>query len=123
MAGRQFDTGATRDGDETKIDFEGFLSPDVIECYGDYMHRNRFRLDGTVRDSDNWQLGIPIPAYMKSLWRHFFAVWKHHRGNQLPSRDELCAVIFNASGMLHEVIKAGGVNTKSSQQTHGDETL
>ena len=105
MAGREFDTGATRDVDTDKLDFEGFLSPLVIERYAEYMHKNRFRVDGTIRDSDNWQLGIPVSAYMKSLWRHFFSVWKSWRSGPELSEEDLCAVIFNASGMLHETIK------------------
>lgn len=108
MAGREFSTGATRDTDHEKIDFEGFLSPLVIEAYGDYMHRNRFLPDGSVRASNNWQLGIPTTAYMKSLWRHFFSVWMAHFKRQPLPKQELCAVIFNASGLLHETLKAEG---------------
>jgi hypothetical protein len=110
----QFETGATRNRDENKFDYEGFLSPRVIERYGEYMNSHRLQKDGTRRDSDNWQLGIPIPRYMKSLWRHFFDVWKLHRGLTASDPDSgkavdletaLCGVIFNASGMLHETIK------------------
>lgn len=114
---RQFGTGATRDLDANKLDFEGFLSPLVLERYAEHMHKARRMPDGSMRDSDNWQLGIPIGVYMKSLYRHFFSVWKLHRG--LPVTEEvrgeaivkdleteLCAVLFNTSGMLHEVLKA-----------------
>jgi hypothetical protein len=114
---RQFGTGATRDLDANKLDFEGFLSPLVLERYAEHMHKARKMPDGSMRESDNWQLGIPVVAYMKSLFRHFFSVWKLHRG--LPVSEvvrgetihkdletELCAVLFNASGMLHEVLKA-----------------
>lgn len=62
---RHFPTGATRNLDDDKIDFEGFLSPLVIERYGQYMHRHRVQADGILRDSDNWQRGIPLSAYMK----------------------------------------------------------
>lgn len=105
MAGRTFDTGATRDASVEKLDFEGFLSPAVLQRYAEYMHKNRFREDGTVRDSDNWQLGIPIAEYLKSLWRHFFSVWYGLRRNGDVREDDLCAVLFNASGMLHEALK------------------
>jgi hypothetical protein len=44
---------------------------------------------------------------MKSGWRHFFDWWKEHRG--LRSRDgiedAICALIFNAEGYLHELLK------------------
>ncbi len=106
MAGRTFDTGATRDVAENKFDYEGFLSPLVLERYAEYMHKNRHREDGTLRDSDNWQLGIPFSAYMKSKWRHFMAVWKYYRTDRLQdAEEELCAELFNTSGMLHEILK------------------
>lgn len=101
---RQFETGATRDSDENKLDFEGFLSPLVIERYAEYMHSHRIQADGKLRDSDNWQLGITISAYMKSMWRHFFAVWKGHRTSEIPE-EELCALLFNVNGLLLEVLK------------------
>lgn len=101
---RKFDTGATRDSDDEKLDFEGFLSPLAIERYGEYMHSHRLQPDGQLRASDNWQKGIPVDAYVKSLWRHFFSVWKGHRKGDIPE-EELCALIFNAMGILHEKLK------------------
>jgi hypothetical protein len=106
---RQFDTGATRDVDTTKPDYEGFLSPLVIQRFGQYMHKHRQQQDGSLRDSDNWQRGIPRDAYMKSGWRHFFDWWALHRGhpaNETDIEEALCALLFNAQGYLHEAIKA-----------------
>lgn len=104
---RHFDTGATRDDDTGKPDYEGFLAPLVIKRYGEYMMKHQVQADGELRSSDNWQNGIPKDAYMKSAWRHFLDWWMVHRG--LPSRegleDALCAVIFNASGYLYEVLR------------------
>ena len=102
---RTFETGATRDTDDNKLDFEGYLSPLVIERYGEYMHNNGTMIDGSRRASDNWQAGIPLTVYMKSLWRHFHAVWKGHRTEGV-SEDDLCGVLFNAMGYLHELVKA-----------------
>lgn len=108
---REFSTGATRDNDENKLDYEGFLSPLVLQRYAEYMHKNRKQVDGKLRASDNWQKGIPLTAYMKSMWRHFWDVWFLHRytakeGNLNYAQEEaLCAVIFNASGYLHEILK------------------
>lgn len=104
---RQFETGATRDTAENKLDFEGFLCPRVLTAYAEYMHKNRKMADGSMRDSDNWQKGIPKDAYMKSMYRHFMDVWKDHRGVE-TSEDEitnLCALLFNVSGLLHEKLK------------------
>jgi hypothetical protein len=103
---RTFETGATRDSDDSKLDFEGFLSPLVIERFAQHMHAARKMPDGTMRESDNWQKGIPLAAYMKSMWRHFFAVWQSHRGNSGDIETELCALRFNVDGMLHEILKA-----------------
>jgi hypothetical protein len=109
---RTFDTGATRDTDENKLDFEGFFSPIVMEEFAKYMHGKRKMADGSMRDSDNWQKGIPLDAYMKSMFRHFFAVWKHHRGveglfdNEEDRKEELLALLFNVQGYLHETLKA-----------------
>ena len=100
--GRQFDTGAYRDTEEGKLDFEGFLSPSVLKRYAEYMHKNRTQSNGELRDSDNWQKGIPESVYMKSMWRHFFSVWEGHRSNADCIQEDLCALLFNVMGMLHE---------------------
>jgi hypothetical protein len=114
---RQFDSGATRDADVDKYDYEGFLSPIVLRRYAEYMHKHRKQSDGKLRDSDNWQKGIPIIQYMKSKWRHFMDTWSAVRLNQDPEQgplmpedldnleDSLCAELFNTSGMLLEVLK------------------
>lgn len=117
---RQFATGATRNVDTEREDPEGFFAPSVLKAYIAYMHKNRFQKDGKLRDSDNWQLGIPQRAYMKSFWRHFFDLWTMHRKNgnhanpaekNLPSYqdpkiiEDCCALMFNAMGYLSEELK------------------
>ena len=111
---RQFNTGATRDTDAGKNDYEGFYSPLVVEAFGDYMNKHRVQADGKLRDSDNWQKGIPKDAYMKSLWRHFLDMWFMHRGykrydkvtkEELTMKEVLCAIIFNVQGYLFEILK------------------
>ncbi len=107
---RKFETGATRDQDQTKPDYEGYLSPLVIERFGVYMTKHRTQSDGSLRDSDNWQKGIPLDAYMKSGFRHFHDWWMQHRGfaGKDLLEEALCALLFNVSGYLHEVLKARG---------------
>ena len=107
---RQFDTGATRNIDADKVDYEGFLSPLALKAFGAYMHKHRQQADGKLRDSDNWQKGILVESYMKSMWRHFFAVWETYRRTGAPDQEDLCALFFNVQGMLHEVVKKGGVS-------------
>ena len=108
VGSRTFATGATRDTDEGKLDYEGFLSPLVIERFAQHMHAARKLPDGTMRESDNWQKGIPLDVYMKSMFRHFTDVWRCHRGVR-PGVDylesDLCALMFNVQGMLHEILK------------------
>lgn len=102
-----YKTGANRNNSDDKLDYEGFLSPAVLQRYAEYMHKHRKLETGELRASDNWQKGIPKEDYMKSGFRHFMDWWMEHRG--LKSRegleDALCAVIFNAMGYLHETIK------------------
>ena len=111
---RKFSTGATRDNDEGKNDYEGILSPLVIEEFGNYMTKHRKMADGSLRDSDNWQKGIPLTAYIKSLFRHFIDLWFLHRGHKrydkkdghkITKKEALCAILFNAQGYLHEELK------------------
>ena len=107
---RTFETGATRDEETDKLDYEGFLSPMVLERFAQYMHQHRIQADGKLRDSDNWMRGIPESAYMKSLLRHIMDVWTHHRfpiteGPNGDLEDSLCAVLFNTMGLLYEVMK------------------
>lgn len=105
---RAFPTGATRNVDTNRLDYEGFLSPLVLRRFAEYMHKHRRQADGTLRASDNWQRGIPLDAYMKSGWRHFFEWWHAHRTG-IVVEDALCALLFNAMGYLHEMLKARGV--------------
>jgi hypothetical protein len=111
---REFETGATRDNEDGKPDYEGFLSPLVLARYAEYMHKNRVQADGSLRASDNWQKGIPFTAYMKSGWRHFMEWWRLHRlgttlGGGETWREDLeeaiCGVLFNAMGYLHELLR------------------
>lgn len=106
---RKFETGATRDIDVDKYDYEAFLSPYTVERFAEYMHAHRKQADGTLRDGDNWQKGIPLDAYMKSAWRHFMDVWALHRDTSGVAKEDLetalCALKFNIDGYLHEVVK------------------
>lgn len=104
---RSFSTGATRDTDRGKPDYEAFLSPLVLDAFGCHMLKHMQQSDGQYRDSDNWQKGIPEAAYMKSMWRHFMDVWKLHRGWKARDTLEgaLCALLFNVMGYLHEHLK------------------
>ena len=38
---RTFETGATRDTELGKLDYEGFLSPTVLKAYAEYLNKHR----------------------------------------------------------------------------------
>lgn len=108
---RTFSTGATRDTDIGKLDYEGFLSPEVLERYAQYMHKHRKQADGTMRASDNWQLGLPTRECMKSLMRHVIDFWGIYRIGDCATIDQdlACAILFNVMAILFNELK--GVNT------------
>ncbi len=108
---RTFHTGATRDTDEGKLDWEGFISPEAMFYYAEYMNYNRIQSDGTLRDSDNWKKGFPRRQIVKSLLRHTWDFWRawiiqqqHPKLNMNDALVEfLCAIFFNVQAMLHEI--------------------
>lgn len=112
---RAFETGATRTGDQGRYDPEGYLSPLVLERYSEFMLKHQIQANGEKRASDNWQKGMSRDSYMKGQVRHTLHAWLRHRG--WPVRDpkaapnlieDLMAVIFNASGYAHEILRTGG---------------
>ena len=107
---RKFHTGATRDTTVGKYDFEGFLSPIVLQRFAAYMDKHRVQSDGTLRDSDNWQKHFGPDHYaicMKSLLRHVMDMWFEHRG--LKSRDgiedAMMAILFNVMVYADKYLK------------------
>jgi hypothetical protein len=100
---RTFESGATRDTEDGKLDFEAYLSPGVLLRYAQYMQKHQTRSDGTQRDGDDWQQGMPKDVYAKSMLRHLMDFWMIHRDYD-AARDDietaLCAIIFNAMGYL-----------------------
>ena len=109
---REFDTGATRSSQKGRIDPEGFLSPLSIERYCEYLLKHQVQADGNVRESDNWQKGMPRSSSIKGMWRHFLHFWQRHRGWPVNDpkaaaniEEDLCAIIFNAQTYLHEVLR------------------
>lgn len=106
---RKFDTGATRDSDTGKVDYEGALSPLVIKAFGEYMLKHTVQADGKLRDSDNWQKSFGDKHFdvcMKSLWRHFMDLWMEHRG--FKSRegidDAIMGILFNVMAYAHKLL-------------------
>lgn len=104
---RTFESGATRDSDDGKIDYEAILSPLVIQRFGEYMLQHSTLPDGSKRSGDNWQHGFGLDVTLKSLWRHHVDVWALHRSEQqhtIEMEEALCAVLFNAAAYLHQLL-------------------
>lgn len=117
-----FGSGATRSSDAGKIDYDGFLSPLALEAYGAYMLKHQVQADGSVRESDNWQKGMPLVgkgSYAKAGLRHALELWGLTRGHvsarlrsEMPNAslremvlETACACFFNVQGFLHECVK------------------
>jgi len=105
---RKFNTGATRNDDTGKLDYEGFLSAPVLRRYAHYLNKHRKQADGNLRTADNWQKLFGEEHFnvcMKSAWRHFMSWWLQHRGfDDLDTiEDSICALIFNATAYLHKI--------------------
>lgn len=120
---RVFQTGATRDANADKLDFMGFDSPLVNKRYAQYMHLHRKQADGTMRGSSNWKLGIEKSAYVESLIRHVEDVKLHWDGYPDEAVDPdiesvLCAVLFNAKGLLYEILREKLRGPQSSAPSH-----
>lgn len=122
QANQHFATGATRSGDAHKIDYEGHLSPRVLYLFGEYMHKHRVQRDGQIRASDNFQAGIPLHKYQKSLIRHAMDYWRAWRGEVTISPDNgkqqtlgdiACAELFNVMGKILELDRAGMLSLTS----------
>lgn len=109
---RSFPSGATRDSDIGKLDYEGFLSPLVLQRFAQFMDAHRKQADGTLRASDNWQKGLPPAETLKSLLRHVLEIWLAMRGPKPESsaglQDSLCAALFNVQSLLFESLKDRG---------------
>jgi hypothetical protein len=111
---RKFPSGATRDTDDGKYDYEAFFSPRVLHRRAEYMHKHRLQSDGTLRDGDNWQKGFPKSQTMKSAFRHFMEWWLEHRGqvphvggtgDRVVMQEAICALMFNCESYLDELLK------------------
>ncbi len=109
---RTFSTGATRDTVKGKLSYVKALSPVALQRYVQYLSNHRLQTDGSIRDFDNWKKGIEQDVYLDGLGRHEMAVWLLCQGypasdnhGPVTLEDSICGVIFNAMGMLHEILK------------------
>ena len=105
---RTFDSGATRDTDEGKLNYRRFFSSLVLERRAKYMEKHRFQSNGELRDPDNWKNGIPLEAYADSEWRHHWELWNLIESGVTSGdavEETICALMFNLEGYLYELLK------------------
>ena len=93
-----YPSGATRDSEEGKLDYQGALSIEVLDSFVQYMDRHREMSPGSFRGMGNWKQGMPWARLMRSLTRHHFAVWRND-GQKL---DDLHAVLFNTMALIYQ---------------------
>jgi len=108
---REWASGAYRDTNEEKLDYEAFYNPLVIREFARYMHKHRKQADGKLRDGDNWQQLFGSPGEhravcMGSLVRHVLDLWLFHRGyaGRETIKEALCAILFNAQAYLFSIL-------------------
>jgi len=109
---RQFESGALRDNNTDKWDWDEALHPLVERSYAEFMHKNTYLSDGTRRPANNWQKGIPKDEYMKSQYRHFQDVWAMHHGIKVSDNHGPCNILdllnalkFNINGYIYELLR------------------
>ena len=121
---RKFDTGATRDDETGKYDYEGAIDPAVLHAFAGYMHEHRYMPDGTIRSADNWQKGIPSESYMSSLVRHVMDLWRLHRygiavrpetNETVDITEALGGIFFNVQGLWRSYLIEQAVMQKEEQ--------
>ena len=116
---RVSDTGATRNSNVGKINYQGALSPVVLEAYGKYIEKHSLLPDGTIRNNKNWQKLFGTPqehreVCIESAWRHFIDILMEHDGYE--SRDgideALGGLMFNIQAYWFSILKERRENNK-----------
>ncbi len=111
---RTFETGASRDTNEGKIEYARHLSPEAIKAFCEYMHKHRKLPDGTLRDPDNWKKGFPKQSLVDSMFRHQMEIWLLHEKRKTKKltdkenqdlKDALHGVWFNCMVYIHQELK------------------
>lgn len=100
-------TGATRDTSANKPEYHRYFSPKTFERFGRFMLEHQIDSKGNYRPGNNWQKGMPREWFVSSLFRHYVEVWQRFEDGTLEGKeaeDALCALIFNAQGLLLELL-------------------
>ena len=77
---RKFESGASRNSNSGKFEYYKFINPINEFSFAKYMHSKRYLDNGELRDSDDWQKGIPQDSLLDSLTRHIKELELLHMG-------------------------------------------
>lgn len=110
---RHFKTGAVRDVETNKEDYVETISWTAFKKYAQYMTAKKQKYG-----AGNFKKGIDIESYERSLCRHLqkYMENKYEGGVVEVDESHLCAIVFNAFGILHEQGRKEKENGKG--QTH-----
>lgn len=104
---RVFESGASRNNADNKLEYHKFNSPLVEWGFAQYMHKHRFLEDGTMREGDNWQKGFDNDTILASLRRHIMdlellekGLKVTENGKEVSLLDTLYAIRFNANARI-----------------------
>jgi hypothetical protein len=107
------------------MEYARFMDSKVLKTYAGYLTRHRATPDGNVREPDNWKKGIPTQNYVDSLWRHLMDVWlwsQDHESEMAETiEDSLCAILFNAHGLLYELQKGNAGDARKTERQEKQE--
>jgi hypothetical protein len=93
------------------------FNPLVLEEFAKYMHAHRKQEDGSLRNADNWQKGIPKEELLESLLRHVMDIWimmeseederMRPNGEHVTYIETLSASLFGIQALMLEYLKRG----------------
>ncbi len=100
---RKFTTGAVRDSEDGKESYGETISWTGLRLYAEFMTSKKKKYG-----EGNFKKGIPDESYEESLIRHYqkYMENKYEKGDReigdiFGNYMHICAIIFNAFGLLH----------------------
>lgn len=93
-----FPSGAIRDSQEDKPDFNETISWTAFNRYAKYMTGKKSKYG-----AGNFKRGIPTESYVKSMLRHVDKFMRNtfENGDDEKNEDHLSAIVFNVFGIMH----------------------
>lgn len=93
-----FKSGAIRDNQEGKPDFNETISWTAFNRYAKYMTGKKAKYG-----AGNFKKGIPTSSYVASMLRHVDKWMRntYENGQDELNEDHLSAIVFNVFGIMH----------------------